>query len=203
VLLLAFAGCTANAISSSGGADSSPKVNEESFSPDSAVAYRVTSARAAKSGGENCLVAKVKMTNNGGTTIISSGVNRIPASFKVANSAGRAFLRLTEELSFAGKMAPATRTEGRIEFCGAEIRSGSTVLLLYGEDRWEVRVPAAKKKPVPKKPEPVEKTTPPPTRERPDWDRDRDRDWDDDDGARPGYRGPRCYAPGGRTWRPC
>lgn len=173
-----------------------------SASPAGPVEYNVTSVRVAAEDVENaCVTLDVKVKNfhsepAGGVLGVDGDEGWLnPFTFTYKRSR---LWNAVSTISFDSDNAiPAGGTRnGEIRTCFEDVepfhsvKPGDRLTVHLGKKHWQIKLPKPKPKP---KPEPN------PARDSGDGDSEAD----DSSGGGSGYNGPRCYAPGGKTWRPC
>ncbi|TDD40568.1 hypothetical protein E1287_00935 [Actinomadura sp. KC06] len=189
-----LASCVASMGDGSSG-DGVSAVTTPTASPSSwpePLVYAVTSVKGKRVDGDNCVIAQVVVTNNRVTTLGFGPHHSFPTPFSLVNAKGKKVRSVVKSLTVDGRILPGDEGTGSISFCAAGIASGSRVVLHHGKKKWKVGIPKPKPKPKPKRPV---KAPNPPSRS--------DGSGNGGGGGYPGYTGPRCYAPGGKTWRPC
>ncbi|RKS73199.1 hypothetical protein BZB76_3889 [Actinomadura pelletieri DSM 43383] len=170
----------------------------ESFSPlppPAAVVYNVTAVKAKRIAGDNCVVARMIVTNNGLTPLEQGTLTGVPSPFKLVNAKGVTVRSVAKSLYLDGNVLPGHQGTGVISLCAPSMTSGSRVTLHHGKRKWKVGFTKPKPKPKPK----LERK---PKQKRP-AQAPRPTSNANNGGGYPGYTGPRCYAPGGKTWKPC
>ncbi|GAA4227803.1 hypothetical protein GCM10022254_16380 [Actinomadura meridiana] len=159
------------------------------------LAYTVTSVTGKRVGGDNCAIAYVLVTNNRDTSFDGGTYHKFPSPFRLVTAKGGAVRSVAKSLTIDWDLLPGEEGTGRISFCAGGIASGSSVVLHHGTREWKVAFPKPKPKPKPKRPV---KAPRPPSKSSGGGD-----GGGHGGGGYPGYTGPRCYAPGGKTWHPC
>ncbi|WP_344265003.1 hypothetical protein [Actinomadura napierensis] len=196
-VLALFTGCLASrgddSPSEDVGAVTTPTATPGSPKPgptSDALSYTVTSVKGKKSSSRNCVVARVKVTNGGTTSVGFGEYTRFPSPFDLMDAQGHKIRSIKRTLTINWGVLPGQGDTGSVSLCAAGIASGSRVVLLQGKKKWTVGIPKPKPKP---KPKPRVEPRRAPSKSG----------GGNGGGAYPGYNGPRCYAPGGKTWHPC
>ncbi|WP_169809404.1 hypothetical protein [Actinomadura chibensis] len=196
VVFALFAGCVASGGKKSSEADADAEAlttptatpaSPKPGPPSKALGYTVTSVKGKREGGRNCVIARVKIANHGRTRVEFGRYSRFPSPFTLVSATGREIRSAKRTLVIDWGVLPGGEDTGSISFCASGIANGDRVTLHQGRKRWKVRIP---------EPKPKHTVKPPPAPSK-------QRGGHQGGGAYPGYTGPRCYAPGGKTWRPC
>ncbi|MEU8804445.1 hypothetical protein [Spirillospora sp. NPDC048819] len=193
VLLIAFVGCAAIRNDEPPGGEGT---TENSSPPADPVTYTVASVEGKRVKSSNCVIARVRVTNNRSSSIEGKYTN-FPSPFTLLNANGEKIRSIKEYLRLKESISPGQTGSGSITFCAAGITRGSKVTLYHDGKKWKATVPKPKPKP---KPRPtVEAPRLPPKSGAGGGGGGNG----GGGGAYPGYTEPRCYEPGGKVWHPC
>ncbi|MEV3920809.1 DUF4352 domain-containing protein [Actinomadura coerulea] len=147
-ILILFAACvaTGGARSSSGEASALVTPSEQPNPPAETVSYTVTSVKSKRVDGDNCVIARVKVTNHQASTMGRGAHTFFPSPFKLVNGKGKTVRSVMKYLTLSGDIDPGQQGRGSITFCAAGLAGGSKVTLHHGKRKWKVAIPKPKPK---------------------------------------------------------